>query len=87
MIGMFALALLGGLWFPESLMPAVMKSIAHVTPSYDYASIGWQIAAGEAPHAADAAGILAWGWPWWRWRYSPTVVPRCAPESSATVRA
>ncbi|MEU7689405.1 ABC transporter permease [Microbispora hainanensis] len=61
MIGMFALALLGGLWFPESLMPAVMKSIAHVTPSYDYASIGWQIAAGEAPHAADAAGILAWG--------------------------
>ncbi|MGW5264054.1 ABC transporter permease [Microbispora sp. NPDC004025] len=61
MVGMFGLAMLGGLWFPESIMPAAMKSVAHVTPAYDYASIGWRIAGGDAPHPAHAAGILAWG--------------------------
>ncbi|MEV4459498.1 ABC transporter permease [Microbispora sp. NPDC049633] len=60
MVGMFGLAMLGGLWLPESIMPAAMKSVAHVTPSYDYASIGWRIAGGDAPHPAHAAGILAW---------------------------
>ncbi|MEW9531146.1 ABC transporter permease [Microbispora sp. NPDC049125] len=61
MIGMFGLALLGGLWFPVSIMPATMKSIAQATPSYDYASIGWEIVAGRAPHTPDVAGIAGWG--------------------------
>ncbi|GII51699.1 ABC transporter [Planotetraspora thailandica] len=59
-IGMFGLALLGGLWFPESLMPETMKSIAHVLPSYDYANIGWQIVAGETPQASMILGVAAW---------------------------
>ncbi|MFC0863075.1 ABC transporter permease [Sphaerimonospora cavernae] len=61
MVGMMGLALLGGILFPESIMPSAMKTIAHELPSYDYASIGWRIIAGEAPNTAEVAGILAWG--------------------------
>ncbi|WP_214410808.1 ABC transporter permease [Sphaerisporangium fuscum] len=61
MIGMFGLALLGGLWFPIALMPPVMRNIAQVLPSYDYANIGWQIVAGHAPAGSAVAGIAAWG--------------------------
>ncbi|GAA1304163.1 ABC transporter [Planotetraspora silvatica] len=60
MIGMFGLALLGGLWFPVDIMPSAMKSIAHVLPSYDYASIGWNIVAGDAPETSAVLGIAGW---------------------------
>ncbi|WP_327046284.1 ABC transporter permease [Microbispora sp. NBC_01189] len=60
MISMFGLALLGGLWFPTSLMPEAMRNIARVLPSYDYAGVGWRIVAGQAPYGPDVAGIVAW---------------------------
>ncbi|MFC6083323.1 ABC transporter permease [Sphaerisporangium aureirubrum] len=60
-IGMFGLALLGGLWFPVDLLPETMRAVAHALPSYDYASIGWEIVAGHAPPGASVAGILGWG--------------------------
>ncbi|MBP2703589.1 ABC transporter permease [Microbispora sp. RL4-1S] len=60
MIGMFGLALLGGLWFPVEIMPSAMRSIAQVLPSYDYANVGWRIVAGQAPRAGEVAGLLAW---------------------------
>ncbi|WP_203886157.1 ABC transporter permease [Planotetraspora kaengkrachanensis] len=60
MIGMFGLALLGGLWFPVEVMPSAMKSIAQVLPSYDYASIGWKIVAGDTPEASAVFGIVGW---------------------------
>jgi ABC-2 type transport system permease protein len=60
MIGMFALAILGGLWFPISALPETMKTIAHALPSYDYAQIGWSIVAGETPTSGALAGIVAW---------------------------
>ncbi|MEV0970527.1 ABC transporter permease [Microtetraspora glauca] len=61
MICMFGLALLGGLWFPIDMMPSAMKAIAHALPSYDYATIGWNIVAGQAPPASAVLGILGWG--------------------------
>ncbi|MGI5487431.1 ABC transporter permease [Microtetraspora malaysiensis] len=61
MIGMFGLALLGGLWIPIDMMPGTMQSIAKVLPSNDYATIGWQIVAGESPAASAVLGILGWG--------------------------
>jgi ABC-2 type transport system permease protein len=60
MIGMFGLALLGGLWVPVEAMPSTMKSIAQVLPSYDYASIGWKIVAGDAPETSAVLGIVGW---------------------------
>ncbi|MEU9889225.1 ABC transporter permease [Sphaerisporangium sp. NPDC051011] len=60
-IGMFGLALLGGLWFPADMLPGVLRSVAHVLPSYDYAELGQRIVAGQAPRAAAVGGILAWG--------------------------
>ncbi|MBO3748684.1 ABC transporter permease [Streptosporangiaceae bacterium NEAU-GS5] len=61
MIGMFGLSMLGGLWFPVDIMPSAMKSIAHATPSYDYANVGWQIAGGHTPPVSSIAGVVAWG--------------------------
>ncbi|HEY9521800.1 MAG TPA: ABC transporter permease [Thermopolyspora sp.] len=60
-IGMFALAILGGLWFPTDMLPETMRNIARVLPSYDYARIGWDIVAGRAPAGGTLSGILAWG--------------------------
>ncbi|MEV7008999.1 ABC transporter permease [Streptosporangium sp. NPDC051022] len=60
MIGMFGLAILGGLWFPLDSMPETMRTIAHVLPSYSYADIGWHIIAGQAPPSQDVVTILAW---------------------------
>lgn len=61
MIGMFGLSLLGGLWFPVALLPETMRAITKALPSYDYASVGWEIAAGRAPAAGTVAGLLGWG--------------------------
>ncbi|GII79238.1 ABC transporter [Sphaerisporangium rufum] len=60
MICMFGLALLGGLWFPVAMLPETMRGIARALPSYDYADIGWQIAAGKVPGTASLAGWVAW---------------------------
>ncbi|MFC4532732.1 ABC transporter permease [Sphaerisporangium dianthi] len=60
MISMFGLALLGGLWFPVDMLPETMRTIAHALPSYDYASIGWEIVAGHTPSGSSVAGILGW---------------------------
>ncbi|MGW4642043.1 ABC transporter permease [Sphaerisporangium sp. NPDC004334] len=59
-ISMFGLALLGGLWFPVDMLPSALRTVAHALPSYDYASIGWDIVAGHTPSGASVAGILGW---------------------------
>ncbi|GAA3101287.1 ABC transporter [Streptosporangium carneum] len=60
MIGMFGLAILGGLWFPVDNMPTTMQAIAHALPSFPYADIGWHLVAGETPPLQDVVTILAW---------------------------
>lgn len=53
-------ALLGGFWFPVSLLPETLRHVAHALPFNRYADLGWRIVAGHAPTTADAAILLAW---------------------------
>jgi ABC-2 type transport system permease protein len=43
------LAALGGLWIPVEVFPASMQTVAHALPSYWYAELGRDVAAGGAP--------------------------------------
>ncbi len=60
MITYFALAILGGLWWPFQLMPSAMRYIGEVLPSYHFANLGWAIAHGGAPSAIDILVVLAY---------------------------
>jgi ABC-2 type transport system permease protein len=50
------LAALGGLWVPVEIFPAGLRSVAHGLPSYWYAQLGRDVAAGGGP---SAAAVLA----------------------------
>ncbi|MGC5012111.1 ABC transporter permease [Streptosporangium sp. DT93] len=60
MVGVFGLALLGGLWFPVEIMPEAMRNVAQVLPSFSYADIGWHIVAGSAPPVSEVATVAVW---------------------------
>lgn len=69
------LAALGGLWVPVDIFPASMKALAHAVPSYWYAQIGRDVAAGAEPSAVAVAasagftaGFAALAWAVSRWR-------------------
>lgn len=42
---MFLLAYFGGLFQPVTILPAVLRNIAHAMPSYNLASLGWRVLA------------------------------------------
>jgi len=52
------LAALGGLWVPVEVFPETMRTIAHAMPSYWYAEMGRDVAAGGAP-SGQAVLVLA----------------------------
>ena len=52
--------LLGGFWFPVSLLPGTLQHVAHALPFNRYADLGWQVVAGHAPTMTDAVVLLAW---------------------------
>ena len=52
------LAALGGLWVPVEVFPASMRTVAHSMPSYWYAQLGRDVAAGGAP-SGRAVLVLA----------------------------
>ena len=52
--------LLGGFWFPVSLLPETLRQVAHALPFNRYADLGWQVVAGHAPTTADAVILLVW---------------------------
>jgi ABC-2 type transport system permease protein len=52
------LAALGGLWVPVDIFPASMRGLAHAMPSYWYAQLGRDVAAGSAP-SGGAVLVLA----------------------------
>jgi ABC-2 type transport system permease protein len=52
------LAALGGLWVPVEVFPESMRTVAHAMPSYWYAQLGRDVAAGGAP-SAQAVLVLA----------------------------
>jgi ABC-2 type transport system permease protein len=59
-VSILLLAMLGGLFIPTVAMPAVMRHIAHVLPSYHLADLGWRAVGGLAPHAADLLVLAAY---------------------------
>jgi ABC-2 type transport system permease protein len=52
------LAALGGLWVPVEVFPQGMQGLAHAMPSYWYAELGRDVAAGAAP-SATAVLVMA----------------------------
>jgi ABC-2 type transport system permease protein len=50
------LAALGGLWVPVQVFPDSLRVVAHAMPSYWYAELGRDVAAGTAP---DVTAVLA----------------------------
>jgi len=52
------LAALGGLWVPVEVFPETMRTIAHGMPSFWYAEMGRDVAAGGAP-SGQAVLVLA----------------------------
>jgi ABC-2 type transport system permease protein len=52
-----ALAALGGLWIPVEVFPAGMATVAHAMPSYWFAELGRDLAAGTSP--GTPVGVLA----------------------------
>ena len=54
------LAALGGLWMPVAILPAPMKTIAHILPSNHLAQLGWALARGSVPAASDALILAAY---------------------------
>ena len=55
-----AMSALGGLWVPPAQLPASMQQVAHGLPTYRLADLGWRLAAGHVPTAADVAVLAAW---------------------------
>ncbi len=60
MITYFALAMLGGLWWPFQAMPKAMQYVARALPSYHFANIGWTIVNGSGIRVVDVAIVLAY---------------------------
>lgn len=55
-----ALAALGGLWMPVTILPATLRHIATVLPSNRFAELGWTIAVGHAPVPLGVAVLAGW---------------------------
>jgi ABC-2 type transport system permease protein len=54
------LAALGGLWFPVEVFPSGLAALAHALPSYWYAELGRDVAAGT-PAGTTVAMLAAFG--------------------------
>jgi ABC-2 type transport system permease protein len=52
------LAALGGLWAPVEIFPDSMRTLAHAMPSYWYAELGRDVAAGSGPPPQAALAML-----------------------------
>ena len=55
-----AMSAVGGLWVPPSELSSSFLHVADVLPTYRLADLGWRIAGGHAPTAADVAVLAAW---------------------------
>jgi ABC-2 type transport system permease protein len=61
MFGLYlALAALGGLWMPVTILPTVLQHIAAVLPSNRFAELGWKIAGGAALSPLGIAILAGW---------------------------
>ncbi|MGY1616663.1 ABC transporter permease [Geodermatophilus sp. SYSU D00691] len=55
------LATLGGLWVPVQVFPEALRAVAHAMPSYWYAELGRDVAAGSAPSPSAVLAVLGFG--------------------------
>lgn len=55
MLCYFALAFLGGLWMPLTILPQWVQDIAEWIPTHAYAALGTAVESGSAPHLKDIA--------------------------------
>jgi ABC-2 type transport system permease protein len=60
MVVYIALSALGGIWIPTKILPAPMRTLAEALPSNGVATLGWRIAAGNAPTVQPILVIVAW---------------------------
>lgn len=61
MFGIYlAIAALGGLWMPVTILPTALRRIAVTLPSNRFAELGWRVAVGSAPSAAGVAILFGW---------------------------
>jgi ABC-2 type transport system permease protein len=56
---MFLLSFFGGLFTPVESMPNALRDVAQFLPTYHVASLGWAVAAGQAPGLGDAGTLAA----------------------------
>ncbi|RSN69233.1 MULTISPECIES: ABC transporter permease [Actinomadura] len=56
----FALAILGGLWWPTSLFPEGLRPFAEASPAYFAGSLGWDVVDGEPVNLTAIGGLAAW---------------------------
>ena len=59
-LSVFALSLLGGLWFPAQVMGGLFQTIARFTPAYPYGDLGWSVVAGTGLPAMDVLVVAGW---------------------------
>jgi ABC-2 type transport system permease protein len=55
------LAALGGLWVPVEVFPDGLAAVARAMPSYQYAQLGRDVAAGGAPAVASLVAVAGYG--------------------------
>lgn len=56
----FLLSITGGLWFPVTMMPSLMKHIANWMPTYHLAHVAWSLVGGQSPSFADFTVLLGY---------------------------
>jgi ABC-2 type transport system permease protein len=54
------LGILGGLWWPITIMPKVMQHIVYATPTYRFAHVTWQVIGGKSIPVEDVAILLGY---------------------------
>ncbi|WAH36521.1 ABC transporter permease [Alicyclobacillus dauci] len=56
----FLVSITGGLWFPVTMMPSLLKNIANWMPTYHLAHVAWQLVGGGSPSASDFSILLGY---------------------------
>ncbi|MFB9238200.1 ABC transporter permease [Plantactinospora siamensis] len=59
-LAFLGLSVLGGLLVPVAYFPAVLRHLAHATPTYRFAELGWRAVAGLAPSPSGLAVLAGW---------------------------
>jgi ABC-2 type transport system permease protein len=56
----FAIAILGGLWWPTELFPDGVRPVAEASPAYFAGQLGWRVVDDKSPDMVAVGGLAAW---------------------------